>query len=432
MISVWPVVREFARGGDAVREAAVLALCCATWRSASAQDLPAGARLRVRLDDAVSTSDARPGDSLRAHVIAATGGDESVAVRPGTRIMAVVRDVRMGAHGGARHVLGLDFVDVVADDGSHIPVRSRIEEIHDVREALDTAGHLLGLPPPLSPRSKRTWALMVLGSVHPAAAAILFATLEGIDLERHRATRLASGTDVSIVLQEPLRIAHRIPYAPPPPVDPTDSIAEIVARLPRQARALDGSVASDLVNLVLVGDSAAIDDAFERAGWTQPDAMGVASVARSFAAEAAARGYAGQPVSAQLIDGQMPVRAFQRVNNTFAKRHHLRVWRTAERWHGRPVWIAAATHDIAITFSTRHRAFAHEVDPRIDLERDFVADDLVAAGVVARRSSLPLAPVPDATVNLDHTPVVTDSRVVVLELQAVDATGSAVGGGRNR
>ncbi|MBI2797447.1 MAG: LssY C-terminal domain-containing protein [Gemmatimonadetes bacterium] len=394
---------------------------------ASAQEIAAGTRLRVRLDDPVSTAESQPGDTVRAHVIAADTKGISAPIPPRTRVLAIVRDVRRGDHGGARHVLALDFMGLRADDGTVVPIRSRLDEVHDARETLDSAGHILGLPSPVSMRSRRLWALMLLASAHPAAAAILFGALDGVDLERHRATRYARGTDLTIVLLDSALLSAPSRYSPPRALEPADSLVAMVAGLPRRAQSLGGAVQADIANLAFVGDSAALDDAFVRADWARPDEMGVASLLGSFVAEAAARGYARQPVSVLLLDGRPPVRVFQRVNNTFAKRHHVRVWRTRQCWHGRPVWVGAGTHDIGIAFSATHRTFTHQVDPRIDLERNIIVEDLIAADAVVARRDVPLGALPGATVNLDHTPVVTDGRVAVLELRAAESPAAPAG-----
>lgn len=413
----------YARVG--ARVARGLALIVVWSRLGSAQPLPAGTRVRIRLDDVVSSVESQRGDTVRAHVIAATFADRASLLPPRTPVVAVVRSIGRGDHRGARHVLALEFSALGGSDGTLVPIQSRVEEVHDARESLDSAGHIVGLPSPVDPRSRRLWALMLLASVHPAAAAILFAALDGADLERHRVTTLGRGTDVTIVLQEPAWVPPSVTNFPPPPIEPADSIVTLVSRLPRRAQAQDGRQPADLVNLVLIGDLAALDEAFAGADWVRPDAMGMNAFFNSLVAEAAARGYERQPVSTLLIDGAAPVRAFQRINNTFAKRHHVRLWRTTRCWHGLPVWVGAGTHDIGILFSATHRTFTHQVDPRIDLERDVIAEDLIAANAVVAQREVPASPLPDATSYPDHAPIVTDSHVRVLELRAADSSVDA-------
>ncbi|HXE13673.1 MAG TPA: LssY C-terminal domain-containing protein, partial [Bryobacteraceae bacterium] len=61
---------------------------------------------------------------------------------------------------------------------------------------------------------------------------------------------------------------------------------------------------------------------------------------------------------------------------------HIRIWQTGKSYMGSPVWIAAATHDIGISFSRKDKTFTHSVNSDIDLEREKVVDDLVFTGDV--------------------------------------------------
>jgi hypothetical protein len=69
---------------------------------------------------------------------------------------------------------------------------------------------------------------------------------------------------------------------------------------------------------------------------------------------------------------------FQKSFNSIAKRHHVRIWRVADK--GRDMWLGAATHDIDIAFDSRGMAFSHKIDPRIDAERSKIVTDLAYAG----------------------------------------------------
>src|SRR5207253_5703095 len=89
------------------------------------------------------------------------------------------------------------------------------------------------------------------------------------------------------------------------------------------------------------------------------------------------RGYNEAPVSILLLDGRPPDLVFQKQHNTFAARHHLRIWRRPDTFQGKPVWVCAATHDTAIDFSPENRTFTHKIDPEIDKERAKVVNDLL-------------------------------------------------------
>ena len=67
---------------------------------------------------------------------------------------------------------------------------------------------------------------------------------------------------------------------------------------------------------------------------------------------------------------------FEKANDTFAARHHLRIWRRPGQFGGQSVWVCSATHDINIKFSDQQRTFIHKIDSNIDLERAKVVSDL--------------------------------------------------------
>lgn len=60
------------------------------------------------------------------------------------------------------------------------------------------------------------------------------------------------------------------------------------------------------------------------------------------------RGYEKAPLSRLLLEGKEPAYEYQRDLNAVAKRRHLSIHCREERYLGRPVWIASATHDIDI------------------------------------------------------------------------------------
>jgi hypothetical protein len=49
-----------------------------------------------------------------------------------------------------------------------------------------------------------------------------------------------------------------------------------------------------------------------------------------------------------MIDGRQPDLVFQKSLDTFAKRHHVRIWKLASTYDGREVWVCSSTHDIAV------------------------------------------------------------------------------------
>ena len=105
---------------------------------------------------------------------------------------------------------------------------------------------------------------------------------------------------------------------------------------------------------------------------------------------------------------------FQKGTNTFAKRHHLRVWKRAVTYEDKPVWAVAATHDIGISFSESSRTFIHLIEHQIDRERTKVAEDLVFTGKVRSYLLIDRPQTPKKSENATGDALETDAKIAVL------------------
>jgi hypothetical protein len=123
-------------------------------------------------------------------------------------------------------------------------------------------------------------------------------------------------------------------------------------------------------------------------------------------------------VSLLLLDGHAPDFVFQKQTNTFAMRHHIRIWKRPSTFAGQPVWVGAATHDTGIDFSQETHTFTHKIDSNIDLERAKVANDLAFSGYLAAFSLVPRSNVPKNISNATGDQLITDEKLAVMQLQA--------------
>jgi hypothetical protein len=71
-----------------------------------------------------------------------------------------------------------------------------------------------------------------------------------------------------------------------------------------------------------------------------------------------------------------------------SRRHHLRIWKTDYTKDGAPIWVGAASHDVAIVFAQRGHLINHRIDPDVDAERDFVGSNLAESLAVSREEYL--------------------------------------------
>ncbi|SDN80508.1 LssY C-terminus [Actinomyces ruminicola] len=93
------------------------------------------------------------------------------------------------------------------------------------------------------------------------------------------------------------------------------------------------------------------------------------------------RSYPEAPVSDPLLFGRKQDFAYQKeVEGNPAQRHHIRFWRVPEGWvmpGGRRVdWLAGATYERPVGLSTLTLRVTHKIDADIDVERDYVVDDV--------------------------------------------------------
>jgi hypothetical protein len=122
-------------------------------------------------------------------------------------------------------------------------------------------------------------------------------------------------------------------------------------------------------------------------------------------------------MSILLLEGKPPVLTFQKQNNTFAQRHHLRIWRRPDTFQGKPVWVCAATHDIGIEFSPENRTFIHKIDSYIDRERAKVVSDLLFTSLVRGLALVEREAVPKQSMNATGDKLETDGAMAVLLLE---------------
>jgi hypothetical protein len=201
------------------------------------------------------------------------------------------------------------------------------------------------------------------------------------------------------------------------PMPDETGLIKLVASQPFQTMAEKPSKPSDITNLMFIGPEEKLKAAFAAAGWSPAAALDARSAIETVRAVSEMRGYKEAPVSVLLLDGRPPDLVFEKQNNTFAKRHHLRIWRREAVFQGQPVWVCAATHDTGISFSEENHTFIHKIDSEIDKERAKVVSDLLFTGQVASLALVARPEVPTKGENATGDQVVTDGSMAVLLLK---------------
>ncbi len=143
-------------------------------------------------------------------------------------------------------------------------------------------------------------------------------------------------------------------------------------------------ISGDALNVGLVGRRDDLICAMRVAGWWPADAVTWRSSAKIASSVLLRRAYPTAPVSDLFYEGRRQDLAFQKASGTSpSTRHHVRFWQVlAAGEEGAPVWLGAATFDRSVGVSHFTGQVTHHIAPDIDKERDRLAADLAAAGVV--------------------------------------------------
>ncbi len=143
-------------------------------------------------------------------------------------------------------------------------------------------------------------------------------------------------------------------------------------------------IPGDALNVALVGRREDVLCAMRAAGWRPADPVTWRSSAEIAGSVLLRRAYATAPVSDLFYDRRRQDLAFQKASGVSpSTRHHVRLWQALEAGDdGLPVWLGAATFDCSVGVSHFTGEVTHHVAPDIDAERDSLAADLAAAGIV--------------------------------------------------
>jgi len=163
------------------------------------------------------------------------------------------------------------------------------------------------------------------------------------------------------------------------------SLATLVERLealPVTTTNASGSRPGDPVNLVVIGEFAAVLGGFA-ARWDESETITLATCWKTVKAFLLGSSYRYSPVSALYLLGRPQDIALQRTRHSINERIHLRLWLSTLSFLGQPVWVGQVSRDIGVRFTWRAwNLTTHRIDPDVDESRDYVLEDLSLAGRV--------------------------------------------------
>lgn len=395
---------------------------------------PAGQpSLHIRLETYLTSYDSHRGTPFQAVVTRPLVEGGQILIPERSTVYGTVRRavrVRLGLiH--ERAALELNFSEYKTPDGREFPLQARLASIDNAREQVTKKGKIQGVlaarspdevldglweKPSLNLFSRSLEGVTGAGGelleavpMGPAGPAVLLGVRFLLFRFPEPEIRLPPGTDMTLLVNQ--ANTGFAPELEPPVPAPSASLAEWLRAQPVHVTKPGGRRVEDIVNVAFIGSRHDLMEAFEAAGWSQPDPTTAATVSRFCLAFNSKRQYARAPVSTLLYRGRSPSLVFEKSLDSVSKRDHVRIW-NAGLFDGRQIWLGAATHDIGVRFDRRTFLFTHRVSRHIDAERSKVAADLQFAGC-----SEPVRYAPRSGV---VTPggAITDGSIAVVSLQA--------------
>lgn len=380
--------------------------------------VPVGTEIQIRLKTKVATDTSKVSDPVEAVVIVPVIANGGIVIPAGSAVRGAVASVHQTTKPEERATLGLAFSQLEQPSGKPVKIDARIADVDNARESVDDSGVIQGILASESGSARLDQGIAKVAQKYEGLASILEGAKAAVLHTTEGTISYGPGVEMTLKLTKPVDLKPA-----PPPRDVPASIARpsqlaaLVIAQPFQTTAEKPPRPSDITNLMFLGSEAQLKAAFTAAGWSSATELNAMSGLETFKAIAEQRGYSEAPVSTLLLNGQKPAVVFQKSNNTFAQRHHLRLWKRPGTFDGREIWVCAATHDIGIDFSQQNLTFIHKIDSEIDRERAKVVSDLIFAGQVAALALVDRPAVPRNAQNATGDKLITDGKMAVLELK---------------
>jgi hypothetical protein len=384
-------------------------------------DLSPGQTLSVRLSTPVYSDRSRTGDPIAGTVTypLCTNGEQvrckpgELLIPPGTQVNGTILFAQKAPDKYSRPRLVLDFSNILHKNGQKSALYARVLDVDNARETIRN-NEILGIVQPHA-STKVSIAMAAIGAANPIAGYSIkgVQTVYGLSIRREIA--FPAGTDVQIQIVRPSMLKQKEAWDGWPRLTVDPPLEKIVAAAPLRTHT-PNNTPSDPTNLMFLGNRKQLIAAFGEAHWFEADDLGVKSALKAAQATLRQTGYASAPVSMLMIDGRPPDMVFQKSLDTFAKRHHLRVWKLTQTYDGQEVWVGAATHDIATTKGGGGTKWSHRIDPHVDRERDWVETDLLFVGTGVAYADVDRPHAPKKVSNATGDEIVTDGKMSVIKL----------------
>jgi hypothetical protein len=383
--------------------------------------LPAGTVICLRLETPVSTTASHLHAAVVARVVRDVPAGESVsqvAIPIGANAKGSVQKLIPSSSPTERARLRLRFDQLEIPGRPAVAIEGHVLDVENARETILPDGTIQGVLASELPLTMLEGALDKLKKTNPDVGGEMQKAAEKNLGKSDTSIDYPAGTDFSFALDKPLVLSQFSPstVADQLPAGVAEAVEHLLTDAPQRAAGKDGKP-GDPLNLVFIGNADQIHPTFEQAGWAEAEKLTGKSLFETVRAVMANKGYGSAPVSQLYLYGRAEDLAFQKMLNTFAKRHHLRIWRSpATTADGREIWLGAATHDVG--WDIRPGVVSHAIDPELDKEREKVGADLAATGRVSAECLVTRPNPLSAGLTATGASWKTDGRLLVIDLKA--------------
>jgi len=353
--------------------------------------IPSGTPIDLRLVENISSAHAHTGDKVDFVVVKDVRLAGLTLIQAGTTARGHVTEVRgrrlLGI--GGRVSLKLDSVELM--NGQWVGLQATKEVKGSSRTKLMVAGMI-------------ATSLVFL----PAAPVLLL-------IPGHTSTAVKSTEITARIADDTTVLSAGLPRSQAG----SSELEELMDYLPPRVFTGEGRE-GDMLNLAFVAKQEDLQRAFFRGGWVKTDRRKLALVWHLLRHQANDKTLS---MARYYLFGRVQdySYALPDPNAIMSRRHHLRIWRTEYKVDGIPIWVGAATHDVAIEIAKRGHWIDHRIDPAVDNERDFVGANL--AGSLSGKTPgylHCLAPVFEAQTTSGQA-YHSDGRILFLNLHSIQA-----------
>ncbi|HEX5413897.1 MAG TPA: LssY C-terminal domain-containing protein [Terriglobia bacterium] len=358
-----------------------------------------GTPVKLQLAQTISSAHARLGDRLEFVVVEDVVAGGFLVIPAGTIARGSVIKVER------KHFLGL---------GGKVSIKlNSVELVNGARVKLRARRAFKG-----SSHTERMAAEMIVTGFIYMPAALIFLLSRGRDCTVLKGTEVTAYTDGDSWVQSAGLAKAK---------ESVSTLGEMIAFLP--PRVLDSQGRKgDMINLIFIARKKDLQRAFKLAGWVKVDKLTPAIIWHLLWHR---EHYVKLPMDTFYVFGRAQDYSYALPDPaaTVTRRHHLRIWKTDYKMNGLPIWVGAATHDVAIKIKMRKLRVLHRIDPDVDAEREFIAQDLAETHLIAQVKYFSSShPVFEAQ-TVDGEAYHSDGRILLLDLnQENDSTVATIQG----